>query len=76
MKKFYIDDMGRIEVASEARMREILEETWGKCEEQEQEAGHDHFIKFGHTVGAWIEDAGFGWVEMPHWFHGEPHIYF
>jgi hypothetical protein len=81
MKKFCIDQDSRVEVYSEARFRDILEETWGKVEEVERtsEDGdecHEEYVKFGHTVGAWHEDGGFGWVEMPHWFHGESLIYF
>jgi len=81
MKKFCIDNDGRIEVYSEAKFRDILGETWGKVEEHQQfnddeTEVHEEFVKFGHTVGAWHEDGGFGWIEMPHWFHSEPHIYF
>ena len=75
MTKYTIQD-GTIEIYSESKFHDILRETWGKCEEMEQEEGLDHFIKFGHTVGAWIEGAGCGWIEMPHWFHSEPHIHF
>jgi hypothetical protein len=81
MKKFCIDQDGRVEVYSEAKFRDILGETWGKVEElqyisEDGDECHEEYVKFGHTVGAWHEDGGFGWVEMPHWFHNEPHIYF
>ena len=33
MKKFCIDQDGRVEVYSEAKFRDILGETWGKVEE-------------------------------------------
>jgi hypothetical protein len=81
MKKFCIDQDGRVEVYSEAKFRDILGETWGKVEEFERTSDdgediHEEYVKFGHTVGAWHEGGGFGWVEMPHWFHGESLIYF
>ena len=60
MKKFCIDQDGRVEVYSEAKFRDILGETWGKVEEQQyiSEDGdecHEEYVKFGHTVGAWHE---------------------
>ena len=60
MKKFCIDQDGRVEVYSEAKFRDILGETWGKVEEFERTSDdgediHEEFVKFGHTVGAWHE---------------------
>ena len=81
MKKFDIDKDGRIEVYSSSRFQDILRETWGPIEvfdrfNDDETEVHEVYVKFGHTVGAWHEDGGFGWIEMPHWFHSEPHIYF
>lgn len=79
MKRFYIDNDGRIEVYSEAKLNDILGEVWGKCQERnafndDESEVHEEYVKLGHVVGAWHEDGGFGWVELPHWLHDESHI--
>jgi hypothetical protein len=76
MEKFAIN-CGIIDLNSESKFNDVLEKIWGQgLTESESEDGEvDSYIKFGHTVGAWIDGAGCGWIEVPQWLHGQGWIH-
>ena len=67
MTQFRINQ-GKIEVYSERQHNDAIRYIWGDVEEQESEDGEVvSYIKIGHTIAQWIEGAGCGWIETPHW---------
>lgn len=64
--RFKISDTGTIEIANEHTFNEVIRAIWGPLKVVECMPGEDSYLKFDYEVGTWIDGAGFGVIEVPH----------